>query len=105
MIFNDSIGEDGLSSQLTYDVRIDNPRHIEAIAPNPKLLQHALPSNEDMKKSYKILVKAINDIRIQASSNNTLSAIDRNGHTFNTNVAEMHATRVCLNIDDVGFHK
>ena len=33
-IFNESIGEDGLSSQSTYDVRIDNPHHIEAIAPN-----------------------------------------------------------------------
>ena len=104
-IYNDSIGEDGLSSQSTYDVRIDNPHHIEAIAPNPKLLQHALPSNEDMKKSYEILVKAVNDIRIQASSNNTLSAIDRNGRTFNTNIAEMHATRVCLSIDDVEFHE
>jgi hypothetical protein len=44
-------------------------------------------------------------MRIQSSSNNTLSAIDRNGRTFNTNIAEMHATRVCLDIDDVEFHK
>jgi hypothetical protein len=50
-IFNDSIGEDGLSSQSTYDVSFVNPHHIETIAPNPKLLQHALPRNEDMKKS------------------------------------------------------
>ena len=104
-IFNESIGEDGLSSQSTYDVRIDNPHHIESIAPNPKVLIDSLPSNEDMKKSYKILVKAVNDIRIQASSNDTLSAIDRKGRTFNTHIAEMHATRVCLNIDDVEFHE
>ena len=89
-IFNESIGEDGLSSQSTY---------------NPKLLQHPLPSNEDLKTSYEILVKAVNDMRIQSSSNNTLSAIDRNGRTFNTNIAEMHATRVCLSIDDVEFHE
>jgi len=50
-------------------------------------------------------VKAVNDMRIQSSSNNTLSAIDHNGHTFKTNIAEMHATRVCLNIDDVEFHE
>jgi len=36
-IFNESIGEDGLSSQSTYDVRFDNPHHIESIAPNPKV--------------------------------------------------------------------
>ena len=63
-IFNESIGEDGLSSQSTYDVRFDNPHHIESIAPNPKVLFNSLPSNEDMKKSYEILVKAINDMRI-----------------------------------------
>jgi hypothetical protein len=89
-IFNESIGEDGLSSQSTY---------------NPKLLQHPLPSNEDLKTSYEILVKAVNDMRIQSSSNNTLSAIDHNGRTFNTNIAEMHATRVCLSIDDVEFYE
>jgi len=104
-IFNESIGEDGLSSQSTYDVRFDNPHHIESIAPNPKVLFNSLPTNEDMKKSYEILVKAVNDTRIQSSSNNTLSAIDRNGGTFNTKIAEMHVTRVCLNIDDVEFHK
>jgi hypothetical protein len=75
-IFNESIGEDGLSSRSTYDVRIDNPHHIESIAPNPNVLIDSLPINEDMKKSYEILVKAVNDIRIQASSNDTLSAID-----------------------------
>jgi len=104
-IFNESIGEDALSSQSTYDVRFDNPHHIESIAPNQKVLFNLLPSNEDMKKSYEILVKAVNDMMIQSSSNNTLSAIDRNGRTFNTSIAEMHATRVCLNIDDVEFHK
>jgi curved DNA-binding protein CbpA len=104
-IFNESISEDGLSSQSTYDVSFDNPHHIESIAPNPKVLFNSLPSNEDMKKSFEILVKAVNDMRIQSSSNNTLSAIDRNGRTFNTNIAEMHATRVCLSIDDVEFHE
>jgi hypothetical protein len=104
-IFNESIGEDGLSSQSTYDVRLDNPHHIESIAPNPKVLCNSLPIKEDMKKSYKFLLKAVNDMRIQSSSNNTLSAIDRNGRSFNTNIAEMHATRVCLDIDDVEFHE
>jgi len=68
LIFNESIGEDGLSSQSTYDVRIDNPHHIKAIAPNSKLLQESLPSNVDMKTSYQILVKAINEMKIQFST-------------------------------------
>ena len=104
-IFNEGIGKDGLSSQSTYDVIIDNPHHIEAIAPNPKLLQHPLPSNGNMKTSYQFLVKAVNEMRIQLSTKNTLSAIDRNGCTFDTNIAEIHATSVCLNIDDVEFYE
>ncbi len=44
-IFNESIGEDGLSSQSSYDVRIDNPHYIESIAPNPKALIDSLPTN------------------------------------------------------------
>ena len=64
-IFNESIGEDGLSSQSTYDVTIDNPHHIEVIRPNPNLLQQPLPSNEEMKTSYQFLVKAVNEMRIQ----------------------------------------
>jgi hypothetical protein len=104
-IFNESIGEDGLSSQSTYDVRIDNPHHIEAIAPNPKVLIDSQPTNDLTKNYYEILAKAMNDMRIQASSNDTLSAIDRTGRTFNTHIAEMHAARVCLNIDDVEFYE
>jgi hypothetical protein len=104
-IFNESIGEDGLSSQSTYDVRIDNPHHIEVIAPNPKLLQQPLQSNEDMKISYQFLVKAVIEMMIQLSTRNTLSAIDRKGCTFDTNIAEIHATSVCLNIDDVEFYE
>ena len=61
-------------------------------------------SKGDMKKSYRILVKAINEIRIQLSTKNTLSAIDGNGRTFNTDIMEIHAKQVCLSIDDAEFH-
>ena len=103
-IFNESIGEDGLSSQSTYDVRIDNPHHIEAVAPNSKLLQASLLSKGDMKKSYRIFVQAINEMRFQLSTKNTLFAIDQNGRTFNTDIMEIHAKQVCLSIDDAEFH-
>ncbi len=57
-----------------------------------------------MKSSYRILVKAINEMRIQLSTKNTLSAIDQNGRTFNTDIVEIHAKQVCLSIDDVEFY-
>jgi len=50
-------------------------------------------------------VKAVNEMRIQLSNKNTLYAIDRNGRTFDTNIVEIHATSVCLNIDDVEFYE
>jgi hypothetical protein len=37
-IFDKNIGEDGLSIQSTYDVNINNPYHIDSIAPNHELL-------------------------------------------------------------------
>ncbi len=41
--------------------RIDNPHYIASIVPNPKVVIDSLPTNEAMKKSYEILVKAVND--------------------------------------------
>jgi hypothetical protein len=38
LVFEDNIGEDGLSTQSTYKVNIDCPYYKEAIAPNPKVL-------------------------------------------------------------------
>ena len=61
LIFTENIGKDDLSSQSPYDVKFDYPHHIDAIASNPKLLQDSLPRNGNMRRSYKILVKAINE--------------------------------------------
>ncbi len=38
LVFEDNIGEDGLSSQSTYKVNIDCPYYKASIAPNPKVL-------------------------------------------------------------------
>jgi hypothetical protein len=38
LVFEDNVGEDGLSTQSTYKVNIDCLYYKEAIAPNPKVL-------------------------------------------------------------------
>jgi hypothetical protein len=38
LVFEDNVGEDGLSSQSTYKVNIDDPYYKASIAPNPKVL-------------------------------------------------------------------
>ncbi len=50
MVFEDNVGEDGLSSQSTYKVNIDCPYYKEAIAPNPKVLNSLKPSKEQLEK-------------------------------------------------------
>ena len=50
LVFEDNVGEVGLSTQSTYKVNIDCPYYKEAIAPNPKLLKVLKPSEEDLKK-------------------------------------------------------
>jgi hypothetical protein len=68
LVFDDNVGEDGLSTQSTYKVNIDCPYYKEAIAPNSKVLNVLKPSEEDLKKVYRVLMKEVNDLRMQIDS-------------------------------------
>ncbi len=39
-------------------------------------------------------MKEVNELRLQIASNNTLSVIDHQGQTFNTNIAKVQAQNV-----------
>jgi hypothetical protein len=80
-IFDEHIGEDGLSIQSMYDVNIDNPYHTESLAPTRELLDSPSPSlsDDELKASYTILTKRINDLRVQLSTNKTLLIVDKKG--------------------------
>jgi hypothetical protein len=43
MIFEDNVGEDGLSSQSTYAVDIDDKNYIEVLSPNPAFFDNEGP--------------------------------------------------------------
>ncbi len=43
LVFDDNVSEDGLSSQSTYKVNIDDPYYKASIAPNPKVLNDLKP--------------------------------------------------------------
>jgi hypothetical protein len=62
LVFEDNVGEDGLSSQFTYKVNIDCPYYEEAIAPNPKVLNVLKPSKEQLEKVYGEIMKELNDL-------------------------------------------
>ncbi len=62
--FEDSVGEDGLSTQSTYKVNIDCPYYKEAIAPNPKVLNELKPSKEQLEIIYGEIMNEVNDLRL-----------------------------------------
>jgi hypothetical protein len=50
--------------------------YIDNLAPHPTMLDNEVPLGEDtFKKMYTQLIKALNDVRIQKSTNSTLSAV------------------------------
>jgi hypothetical protein len=89
LIFEDNVGEDGLSSQSTYKVNIDCPYYKACIAPNPKILNDFKPPKEQLEKVYRGIMKEVNDLRLQIYSKNTLSSIDCQGKCFNTYLAKV----------------
>jgi hypothetical protein len=94
LVLEDNVGEDGLSTQSTYKVNIDCPYYKEAIAPNPKVLNDFKPSKEQLEIVYGGIMKEVNDLRLQIDNKKTLSCIDHQGKSFNTNIAEVQAQNV-----------
>ncbi len=94
MVFEDNVGKDGLSSQSTYKVNIDCPYYKASIAPNPKILNNLKPSKEQLEKVYGGVMKEVNDFWFAVDSKKTLSCIDCQGESFNTNIAKVQAQNV-----------
>jgi hypothetical protein len=68
LVFEDNVGEVGLSTQSTYKVNIDCPYYKEAIDPNPKVLNDLKPSKEQLEKVYGGIMKEVNESRLQIDS-------------------------------------
>jgi len=100
--FEDNICEDTLSSQSTYKINIGCPYYKASIAPNPKLLNDFEPSKEQLETVYGGIMEEVNELRLQIASKKTLSAIDHQGKTINTNIAEVQAQNVVFwLLDDI----
>ncbi len=91
LVFEYNVGEDGLSSQSTYKVNIDDPYYKASIVPNPKVLNDLKPSKEQLEKVYQGIMEEVNDLRLQIDSKKTISCINREGKSFNTNIAKVPA--------------
>jgi hypothetical protein len=76
MLFEDNVGEDGLSAQSSYTIEINDANYIDNLAPHPTMFHNKVPLGEDtFKKVYTQSISALNDVRIQKRTNSTLSAV------------------------------
>jgi hypothetical protein len=73
LIFDNNIGEDGLSAQSMYEKNIDNSNYQNALCPNQKLLHEVMTSHPGVKKIYVSVVRVINNLLMQISMKNTMT--------------------------------
>ena len=60
------------------------------------------PSKDQLEKVYGGIINEVNELRLQIASKNTLSAIDHQGQTINTNIAKVQAQNVVFwPLDDI----
>jgi hypothetical protein len=86
--FKDNVCEDTLFSQSTYKINSGCPYYKASIAPNPKLLNDFAQSKEQLETVYGGIMEEVNELRLQIASKKTLSAIDHQGKTINTNITK-----------------
>ncbi len=98
----DNVCEDTLYSRSTYKINSGCLYYKASIAPNPKLLNDFTPSKEQLETVYGGIMEEVNELRLQVASKKTLSAIDHQGKTINTNIAKVQAQNVVFwLLDDI----
>jgi hypothetical protein len=66
MMFEDNVGEDGLSAQSSYTIDINDSNYIHNLAPHPTMFDNEVPFGEDtFKNGDTQLIKALNDVKVQ----------------------------------------
>ncbi len=66
MMFEDNVGEDGLTAQSSYTLDINDSNYIDNLAPHPTMFDNEVPLGMDtLKKVYTQLISALNDVRVQ----------------------------------------
>ena len=68
-IFDENLGEDGLSTQSTYGVAFKDMYRdrVNSMSPNPKLLDPIATNDVLLKESYSTLAKAVHELKAHHS--------------------------------------
>jgi hypothetical protein len=103
MMFEDNVGEDGLSAQSSYTIDINDSNYIDNLAPDPTMFDNEVPLGMNtLKKVYTQLISALNDVRVQKGTNSTLSAL-WGGKSQNAYIGQVKASSVVVECDDIDF--
>jgi hypothetical protein len=101
MMFEDNMGEDGLSAQSSYTIDINDSNYIDKLAPDPTMFDNEVPLGMDsLKKVYTQLISALNDVRVQKITNSTLSAL-WGGKSQNTYIGQVKTSSVVVKCDEI----
>ncbi len=66
MMFEDNVGEDGLSAQSSYIININDSNYIENLAPDPPMFDNeVLLEHDTLQKVCTKLIEALNEVQIQ----------------------------------------
>jgi hypothetical protein len=66
MMFEENVGEDGLSAQSSYTIDINDSNCIDNLAPDPTMFDNeVLLGMDTLKKVYTQLISVLNDVRVQ----------------------------------------
>ncbi len=66
MMFENNVGEDGLSAQSSYTIDINDSNYIDNLTSDATMFDNEVPLRMDtLKKVYTQLISALNDVRIQ----------------------------------------
>jgi hypothetical protein len=103
MMFEDNVGEDGLSAQSSYTNDINDSNQIDDLAPDLTMFNNeGLLGVDTLKKVYTQLISALNDVRIQTSKKiNPLCIVEWKISKYF--ICQVKASSVVIKCDDIDF--
>jgi hypothetical protein len=77
MMFEDNVGEDGLSAQSSYIINISDSNYIENLAPDPDMFDNEIVLEHDtLQKVYTKLIEALNEVQIKKNRFNPIYIVE-----------------------------
>jgi hypothetical protein len=100
---DDNVGDDGLSAQSTYPINILDSNYVACLTPNEDMLKKTVAFSLTLEKIHSFFLMALNEVRSLITSKMTLSSSSPQGKIINTTIAQIDASKVVTECDDIKF--